>query len=238
MLQDISVTLRPGERVAILGESGAGKSTLLSLLLGWQEPTSGTIGVDGRPHDAASAVALRRETAWLDPAVALWNRSLAANLHYGSEDSAASVSERLETSGLDALLIDRREGLGLELGENGRNLSGGEAQRVRSARAAGRRAPRLVIFDEPFRGLERSERDRLLADALTRYAGATFLCVLHDPSLLDRFDRILHLSAGRLQSSDDPAGAPDFESEVRPTAWSGYRKLRLEAGALTGGVEP
>lgn len=239
VLREISITIGGGERLAIVGESGAGKSTLLSLLLGWQQPTAGSIRVDGRLHDPASAALLRSETVWLDPQVTLWDRSLAANIAYGNRPGLESLRERLDLSGLDDLTFEREEGLGLRLGEGGRAISGGEAQRVRWARAAGRSGPRLVVFDEPFRGLERAERERQLEGAFDRYPGATFLCVLHDADSLAGFDRILRLNRGAIAGFD--SGTAEATSAAAaglasgPT-WEGYLRWRLADGIV--GPEP
>ena len=98
-------------------------------------------------------------TAWVDPAVHLWNRSLLENLLYGSDDSAlAFISETIEQSNLTDVIKKLPNGLKTLLGESGALVSGGEGQRVRLARALVRPNVRLAILDEPFRGLGREQR--------------------------------------------------------------------------------
>jgi ABC-type multidrug transport system fused ATPase/permease subunit len=85
ILAGIDLAIEPGEQVAIVGPSGAGKSTLVGTLLGWHRPAAGRILVDGEPLTGERLARLRQETAWVDPAVQIWNRSLLDNLRYGAE---------------------------------------------------------------------------------------------------------------------------------------------------------
>ena len=84
ILEAIDLAIEAGTHVAIVGPSGAGKSSFVGLLLGWHRPASGRILIDGEPLDGLRLERLRRETAWVDPAVQLWNRSLLENLRYGA----------------------------------------------------------------------------------------------------------------------------------------------------------
>src|SRR5207237_8246647 len=83
ILQIDRLVIAPGEQIAVVGPSGAGKSSLVGLLLGWHRAAAGEVRVDGLPLDGGILPALRRRTAWVDPAVYLWNRSLAHNLAFG-----------------------------------------------------------------------------------------------------------------------------------------------------------
>ena len=155
--------------MAIVGPSGAGKSTLVGLLLGWHQPAAGQLLVDGEPLNAQCLANLRQNTAWVDPNVQLWNRSLLDNLRYGlTQPEDASVETALAAADLYTLLAQLPNGLQTTLGEGGALVSGGEGQRVRLGRALLRPAPRLVILDEPFRGLDRTQRHELLAQARPR----------------------------------------------------------------------
>ncbi len=93
ILDDVSLSIPAGSHVAVVGMSGAGKSTLLGLLLGWHRPTAGSVHVDGEPLDSTRLERLRLETAWVDPAVQLWNESLLDNLLYGAGPEAAACPE-------------------------------------------------------------------------------------------------------------------------------------------------
>ncbi|MFO1353107.1 MAG: ABC transporter ATP-binding protein, partial [Gammaproteobacteria bacterium] len=166
ILRDLSLAIGAGEHVAIVGPSGAGKSSLVGLLLGWHRPARGRIMVDGQPLTGERLIELRRVTAWVDPEVQLWNRSLLDNLRYGSQgDDVSALNAVIESANLFGVLERLPEGLQTPLGEGGGLVSGGEGQRVRLGRAMLRPGVRLVILDEPFRGLDREQRRALLAQA-------------------------------------------------------------------------
>ncbi|MDY0967332.1 MULTISPECIES: cysteine peptidase family C39 domain-containing protein [unclassified Sphingomonas] len=210
----------PGEHVAIVGTSGAGKSTLLGVLLGWHVPAAGTVTIDGAP---LCAVALRATTAWVDPAIQLWNCSLLDNLLYAATDDAiGQVGPVMAAARLRGIARVLPEGLQTILGEGGGLLSGGEGQRVRFGRALMVDDPRLVLLDEPFRGLDRGQRETLLAEARVWWRETTLLCVTHDLAETRAFDRVLVIEDGRLVEDGAPA--------VLAAAPSRYRDL-LDAEA-------
>src|SRR5262249_24969250 len=152
ILDGVDLAIEAGSRVAIVGPSGAGKSTLVGLLLGWHAPAAGRVLVDGAPLDAGRLDELRRDTAWVDPAVQLWNAPLLQNLLYGAPpDAGGLLGPAVEASDLRPLLEDLPAGLQNPLGEGGGLVSGGEGQRVRLGRALLRPEARLVVLDEPFR---------------------------------------------------------------------------------------
>lgn len=205
ILDKVSLDIAPGEHVAIVGSSGAGKSTLVGLLLGWLRPCRGELSVDGRPFDQAAVERLRRETAWIDPSIQLWNESLLDNLRYGNDASEGwSLGGALEAADMLDILDGLPEGLQTQLGEGGGLVSGGQGQRVRLARAMLRSSVRLAILDEPFRGLDRERRARLLREARRRWAQATLLCVTHDVSQTTAFDRVLVVEGGRVVEDGAP----------------------------------
>jgi ABC-type multidrug transport system fused ATPase/permease subunit len=245
ILHDLSLTIRPGEHVAIVGRSGAGKSSLAGILLGWHRANSGEVLVDGASLTGNALADLRRETAWVDPAIQLWNRSLFDNLRYGDlERPTPDLGQVIETAELAEVLEKLPDGLQSLLGEGGALTSGGEGQRVRFGRALVRRQVRLVIMDEPFRGLDRRRRHDLLARARALWRDATLLCVTHDISETKAFDRVLVVEAGRivedgnpreLARQDDSAYARLLEAEQAVLElWfaPGWRRLRFRDGSL------
>jgi ABC-type multidrug transport system fused ATPase/permease subunit len=205
ILDKVSLNIAPGEHVGIVGVSGAGKSTLVGLLLGWLRPARGEIRVDGKRLDTVGIERLRRMTAWVDPAISIWNQSLLDNLRYGNNaaqgwslDAAIRGAEMLDI--LEAL----PEGLQTSLGEGGGLVSGGQGQRVRLARAMLRSGVRLAILDEPFRGLDRDRRKRLLAESRRLWQSITLLCVTHDVEHTTDFDRVLVVENGRIVENGPP----------------------------------
>lgn len=248
ILDEVSLAIAPGEHVAVVGPSGAGKSTLVGLLLGWHRAAAGRVLVDGAPLDGARQAGLREVTAWLDPAVQLWNRSLLENLRYGSEDGTqAAIARALEEAELLGVLESLPEGLATVLGEGGALVSGGEGQRVRLGRAMMREGARLAIFDEPFRGLDRATRRHLFATARKHFRNATMLFVTHDLEQALALDRVVVVDGGRVVEDGAPAtlmadassGLARLvaaERAVGAELWArGFRRVRLEDGVLTEG---
>ena len=206
ILEDVDLSIAAGEHIAVVGPSGAGKSSLVGLLLGWHRPSRGSILVDGQPLDGPRLVQLRRETAWVDPAVQLWNRSLYDNLRYGIEHEQGSpLSAIIQRADLYDVLDRLPEGLKTVLGESGGLVSGGEGQRVRLGRAMLRQEIRLAVLDEPFRGLDRDKRRKLLLEARDLWQGVTLLCVTHDVGETLNFPRVLVIEEGHIIEDGDPA---------------------------------
>lgn len=246
VLSGVNLEIPAGAEVAVVGSSGAGKSTLVGLLLGWQVPADGEVRADGVRLDGAALSALRGATAWVDPAVQLWNRSLIENLRYGQEGPMARGAESLlEAADLRGVLERLPEGLQTRLGEDGGRLSGGEGQRTRLGRALGRPDARLVILDEPFRGLDRTQRGRMLDRARQWWRGATLLCVTHDLEETRRFPRVLVVHDGQVVEDGAPevlAADPQSryhallaaETKVRHGLWEAdfWRRLRLVGGRV------
>ena len=246
ILSDIDLTIEPGSHVAVVGASGAGKSSLVGLLLGWHRPAAGQVIVDGKVLQGADLEQLRRETAWVDPAVQLWNRPLIDNLQYGNDDSVnSSFGQVIEQADLRSVLEGMADGLQTSLGEGGGLVSGGEGQRVRFGRALARSEVRLVILDEPFRGLDRDSRRTLLARARRLWSKATLLCITHDVTETQDFDRVIVVEDGRIIENDEPAllsqnsdsryrALLEAEAAVREKLWSGeaWRRLQLTNGRL------
>jgi ABC-type multidrug transport system fused ATPase/permease subunit len=206
LLDKLALCIAAGEHVAIVGPSGAGKSTLVGLLLGWLRPARGEIRIDGHILDQAEVERLRRVTAWVDPAVHLWNESLLDNLRYGNDSAHAwSLDDALKGADMLDILEALPEGLQTSLGESGGLVSGGQGQRVRLARAMLRSHVRLAILDEPFRGLDRQRRAGLLQQSRRLWSDVTLLCVTHDVAQTLEFDRVLVVEHGRIVENASPS---------------------------------
>jgi len=250
ILEGIDLEIEPGDQIAIVGPSGAGKSTLVGVLLGWHRPAEGgRVLVDGEALGGERLERLRRQTAWVDPAVQIWNRSLLENLRYGN--GAAPVDRAVAEADLAGVLRKLPDGLQTQLGEGGGLVSGGEGQRVRLGRALLRPGARLAILDEPFRGLDRERRRELLARSRRLWQGATLLCVTHDVGETLDFARVLVVEAGRIVEDGAPAELAkrpgsryrallDAEREVREGLWESevWRRLRMEGGRLSEALTP
>jgi ABC-type bacteriocin/lantibiotic exporter with double-glycine peptidase domain len=247
ILHDIHLTIAAGSHVAVVGASGAGKSSLAGLLLGWHRAASGIVAVDGEALDDARVDDLRKHTAWVDPAVQLWNRPIADNLRYGADGTGANIpiDPAIEAAGLQRVIERLPRGLETPLGEGGGLVSGGEGQRVRFARALLRKDVRLVILDEPFRGLDFDQRHALLARAREHWRDATLIFISHDVQEALAFDRVLVMEHGTITENADPCElARDAESRfyallqaeraTHDEFWQGskWRHLRMQDGQL------
>ena len=207
ILRDINLSVAAGEHVAVMGPSGVGKSTLMSLLLGWVQPSSGHVLVDGEPLQGDSLRQLRQETAWIDPSVRLWNRSLAANLLYSTQEKdGKDLGPVLRQAELLDVLERLPKGLKTTLGEGGGLLSGGEGQRTRLGRGLFHTEARLVILDEALRGLDHAARQRLLRLCRGCWKSATLLWVTHDVEEALTFPRVVIMNGGQIEE-DGPPGA-------------------------------
>lgn len=245
ILRDINLTIRPGEHLAVVGPSGAGKSSLVGLLLGWHRPANGRLWVDGKILDGEQLYNLRDMTAWIDPDVHLWNKSLFANLHYGVKDDVAlPVTDAIEQSNLFKVLQNLPEGLQTRLGEGGGLVSGGEGQRVRLARGLMRGDVRLVIMDEPFRGLDRPQRRELLRNVRDHWHNTTIISITHDVGETTNFERVLVIENGRIAEDGNPQDLINRESRYRQLLQADYavnqglwenalwRRIWLEGGRV------
>jgi ATP-binding cassette subfamily B protein len=249
VLDRITLHVRPGEHIGIVGVSGAGKSSLVGCLMGWFQPSSGRICVDDAPLDTSRLAQLRSEIAWIDPQVHLFRSTLYENLRYGNgSQGVAQLGATLEAADLGRILERAPEGLQTPIGEGGTLVSGGEGQRIRIGRALGRSGVRLAILDEPARGLGREERRRTLSSLRAHFNGATLLCVTHDVSDTLDFDRVLVIEQGRILEQGEPRtlGAQprsryrallDEEGAMRRDLWANtaWRRLRLQAGRIREG---
>jgi ABC-type bacteriocin/lantibiotic exporter with double-glycine peptidase domain len=247
VLRNITTSISAGEHVAIVGPSGAGKSTFVGLLLGWRQTTGGVLHVDGEPLDDNNLSRLRKRTAWIDPSIHLWNRSLIENLRYGSDgDLAMQLGDALDQIGLTSLLENLPDGLRTVVGDSGSLVSGGEGERVRIGRAMLRSNVRLAILDEPFRGLDAGMRRRLLAVTRERWADATVLFASHDIEDTLSFGRVIVLEHGTIVEDGKPrvlAGDADSrygqllqaEMELKRRLLDGatWRQLRMQDGILS-----
>jgi ATP-binding cassette subfamily B protein len=246
LLRDVQLLVPGGQHVGVVGCSGAGKSSLAGLLLGWLTPTQGRVSLDGKLLDAQQLPRSRAETVWVDPAVQLWNESVIHNVLYGAGGaSLPGLAEALEDTRLLEVLEELPDGLRSQLGEGGARLSGGQGQRVRLARAWMQRAARLVILDEPFRGLERAIRHELLLRVRARFRAATLLFISHDIEDTRELDRVLVVEEGRVVEDGPPAqllSEPSSrycallasQERQKQVAWGrdAWRRARMQAGQL------
>lgn len=249
ILSAVDLVIPPGTHVGIVGSSGAGKSTLVGALLGWMQPNAGEVFIGGLPLTPARVAALRRETAWVDPAIQLFNVPMEENVRYASgPDDVARLPFALSEAELYEVL-QRIPDSQMPLGEGGGMLSGGEGQRVRLARALMQAKPRLVILDEAFRGMDREMRNELLRRCRRLWSEATFLFVTHDVDETVGCDRVMVMQAGRVVEYDTPEALiargdslynrmRESNRAIRDELWGSpmWRRIELRDGHIAEGA--
>ncbi|MDA8426157.1 MAG: ABC transporter ATP-binding protein, partial [Treponema sp.] len=196
-----SLELAPGARVGLAGPSGAGKSTLVNLLLRFWDYEGGGIELGGRdlrsfdPDQARAHFSVIPQSPFLYHASIRENLLLAARPQGGPSDEAveARLREALEAAQLSRFVAGLSEGLDTVVGETGRAVSGGEAQRIAAARAFLKDAP-IMLLDEPTEGLDDRNADALLAAIAERAAGRTLLIISHRERDLALAERVCRLT--------------------------------------------
>ena len=202
-IDQISLTIKPGEKLGIVGASGAGKSTLVALLLRLYEPEQGKILIDGVDSSTVTQESLRRNIGMVTQETAMFNRSARDNILYGRPDATEAeviaAAERAEAHEFIQELEDHkgRRGYDAHLGERGVKLSGGQRQRIALARAILKDAP-ILVLDEATSALD-SEVEAAIQQTLDRVMeGKTVLAIAHRLSTLTEMDRIMVMDAGRI----------------------------------------
>jgi ATP-binding cassette subfamily B protein len=205
------------------------------------------VEIDDRELKGSWLWHMRQQTSWLDPNVQIWNQSFLDNLLYGADgDSDPPIADALDKAALREVLERLPQGLQTPLGEGGKLVSGGEGQRVRLGRALMRKRARLVLLDEPFRGLERAVRRELLAAVRKWWRGATLLWVSHDIAATRDFPRVIVIDQGRVVEDGAPeeliarpgsryASLLQSYQRVQREQWSRaeWRRLWLRRGQLS-----
>jgi subfamily B ATP-binding cassette protein MsbA len=198
-LDGVSLDVKPGETVALVGPSGSGKSSLIHLLPRFYHPSSGRVTVDGHDLEALTLESLRRQIALVSQSVVLFNDTVAANIAYGRAETTgeADIVRAAEAAHAMEFIASLPQGLHTQIGENGAKLSGGQRQRIAIARAILKDAP-ILLLDEATSALD-TESERAVQAALEALMrGRTTIVIAHRLSTIERADRIVVLSQGRI----------------------------------------
>jgi len=200
-LCDLSLTLQPGQKVALVGPSGAGKSTVLQLLLRFYDPDAGAIRFDGVDIRHADPQQLRRRMAMVPQDPVIFSADARENIRYGFPDVCdADIRRAAEAAHAAEFLEQLPQGFDTFLGERGVRLSGGQRQRIAIARAI-LRDPAVLLLDEATSSLD-AESERLVQDALEQLMQTrTTLIIAHRLATVRKVDRILVLDGGRIVAS-------------------------------------
>lgn len=197
-LYHVTLAIRPGEKVGVVGRAGSGKSTLARLILGLQEPQEGRVRIDGLDLSQLDPAELRKNICYFPQNLHLFRGTLRQNLLLANpEASDADLMQALELSG--AFRLVRRHPLGLDLpvGERGELLSGGQRQAIGLARAC-MHDGRIVLLDDPTSEMDATS-ENWVKDRLRRWlAHRTLLLITHRPSMLELVDRLVVVDEGRI----------------------------------------
>ena len=203
VIDHLQLTIRPGERIGLIGRSGAGKSTLVNLLLRWSDVQGGRITIDGQDIRSVTQDSLRSAIGMVTQDTSLLHRSMRDNILYGRPDATEAqmhaAAERAEAADFIAQLTDLkgRSGYDAQVGERGVKLSGGQRQRVAIARVMLKDAP-ILLLDEATSALD-SEVEAAIQQSLDHLMqGKTVIAIAHRLSTIAAMDRLIVLDAGRI----------------------------------------
>ena len=203
LLQDFNLTIRPGEKVGLIGRSGAGKSTIVNLLLRFYEPQNGTISIDGQNVGDVTQESLRAQIGLVTQDTSLLHRSVRDNIVYGrpnaTDEEMMQAAERAEAADFIPNLSDAkgRRGYDAHVGERGVKLSGGQRQRIAIARVMLKDAP-ILLLDEATSALD-SEVEAAIQESLDKMMdGKTVIAIAHRLSTIAAMDRLIVLDKGHI----------------------------------------
>ncbi|KEQ36806.1 ABC transporter family protein [Streptococcus mitis] len=196
IFNNLSLQIKKGEKIAIVGMSGSGKSTLLNLLLRFYDVTSGYISIDNQDLQAISAESLYNLMTIVQQDVYIFDDTLKANITLSQSFTEDDIKKAVQQSGLESYILENELGLQALCGENGSNLSGGQKQRVSIARALIRKTP-ILLLDEATSSLDNKVTTEI-ENSILEIQDLTVLVVTHklNKSMLKKYNRILFMKNG------------------------------------------
>lgn len=197
ILKEFSMTIQPGEKVAIVGSSGSGKSTIYDLLRGMQFPKSGQVRVDGVSVNDDNAPSLRKQIASVSQSAYLFDDDLTFNLTFGQERSRVEIDNVLRTVGLEEFVAGLPERMSTRFGPNGFAISGGEKARVCLARALLMDRP-VLLLDEVTANIDSIREEEIMKKVLHRMDDKSVVVISHRLSTVKNFPRIVFLEKGQI----------------------------------------
>lgn len=225
VLRGVNLTIKSGQKIALVGTSGAGKSTIMQLVLRFHQATEGSISVDGKDMLDYDISDYRQNLALVPQEVLLFGGTIRENILYGKPDATDDeIIEAAKLSNSWEFISQFPEGLATIVGERGIKLSGGQRQRIAIARAI-LRNPSILLLDEATSSLD-AESEKVVQDALNvLMEGRTSIIIAHRLATIREVDKIYVLDGGKIVE----AGTHDELSEKENGIYAGLAKLQFDA---------
>jgi ATP-binding cassette subfamily B protein len=199
-LRNVSLTIRPGTKNAIVGPTAAGKTQLLHLLIGLIQPTAGTVTYDGQPIEAYDKESLHRQVGFVFQDSVMFNLSLRENIAFGSSVLEEDLEKAIRAAELKDFIDTLPQGLETVVSERGTSLSGGQKQRVMLARALALN-PRVLLLDDFTARVDTATEQAIIANVQKFYPGITLLSVTQKIASVEQYDQIVLLMEGEILAS-------------------------------------
>lgn len=197
ILNDVSLTIKKGEKVAFMGESGSGKSTLVDLIMGLYRPNEGALYVDGKKLCDGNIKSWRQKIGYIPQNIYLFDGTVAQNVAFHTDQDDNKIKAVLKRADILDFLEDHHQGIHTEVGENGLRLSGGQKQRIAIARAL-YGDPEVLVLDEATSALDSDTEAKIMDEIYALSAHKTLIVIAHRLSTIERCGRIFQMENGRL----------------------------------------
>lgn len=234
VIDSLALTVKPGEKIAILGKTGSGKSSLLRLLVGLYQPSAGSVTLGGVDIRQISPVELRSHVALVSQDARMMFGTLRDNLLLGAPSvSDEEMMRAAEMTGVSEIAAGHPMGYGMPIGERGDNLSGGQKQAISLTRALLAR-PQILLLDEPTSGMDMGSEKSVLQAISSAIAGRTVIIVTHRPAILNYVDRVVVLDGGLKVADGEKQRVLELLNSGKVPSASALRKSQQ---AHSGAVE-
>ena len=201
VLENISMDIKKGEKIALIGESGAGKSTLADIIIGMYTSFSGNIDVDGKGLTEKNMLSWREKIGYIPQSIYLFDSTVAENVTFGRKQDEQQIKDALDKAELSPFL-EQNEGIDTPVGEDGSQLSGGQKQRIAIARALYGN-PDLLVLDEATSALDSQTEKRIMDHIFKVSEGKTLIIIAHRLSTIEQCDKVYRIEDKGIRLIED-----------------------------------